>query len=136
MKLNPPNARRSQIKICEKRQTRNVQFFGSCKTRFEFLSQFRKVRNAFECFVTQVQTCLPKTKRVWPMKINMICTVRRISTQCLDLAIFESECSGRIQWTPQCLRSTWTGMWCTHRSSVKYSSWFANGYDHESVFTT
>ena len=50
--------------------------FGSCKTRFEFLSQFRKVRNAFECFVTQVQTRLPKTKRVWPMKINVICTVQ------------------------------------------------------------
>ena len=49
--------------------------FGSCKTRFEFLSQFRKVRNAFDCFVTQVQTCLPKTKCVWPMKINVICTV-------------------------------------------------------------
>ena len=49
--------------------------FGSCKTRFEFLSQFRKVRNVFECFVTQVQTRLPKTKRVWPMKINVICTV-------------------------------------------------------------
>ena len=27
------------------------------------------------CFVTQVQTRLPKTKRVWPMKINVICTV-------------------------------------------------------------
>ena len=51
--------------------------FGSCETRFEFLSQFRKVRNAFECFVTQVQTHLPKTKRVWPMKINVICTVVR-----------------------------------------------------------
>ena len=49
--------------------------FGSCQTRFEFLSQFKKVRNAFECFVTQVQTHLPKTKRVWPMKINVICTV-------------------------------------------------------------
>ena len=49
--------------------------FGSCKTRFEFLSQFRKIRNAFECFVTQVQTRLPKTKRVWPMKIKVICTV-------------------------------------------------------------
>ena len=48
--------------------------FGSCQTRFEFLSQFRKVRNAFECFVTQVQTHFPKTKRVWPMKINVICT--------------------------------------------------------------
>ena len=50
--------------------------FGSCKMRFEFLSQFRKVQNAFECFVTQVQTHLPKTKRVWPMKINVICTVQ------------------------------------------------------------
>ena len=49
--------------------------FGSCQTRFEFLSQFKKVRNAFECFVTQVQTHLPKTKRVWPMKINVICTI-------------------------------------------------------------
>ena len=49
--------------------------FGSCQTRFEFLSQFRKVRNAFEGFITQVQTHLPKTKRVWPMKINVICTV-------------------------------------------------------------
>ena len=47
----------------------------TCQTRFEFLSQFRKVRNAFECFVTQVQTHLPKTKCVWPMKINVICTV-------------------------------------------------------------
>ena len=65
-KLNPPNAHRSQIKICEKRQTKNVQF--------RFLSQFRKVRNAFECFVTQVQTRLPKTKCVWTMKINVICT--------------------------------------------------------------
>ena len=69
--------------------------FGSCQTRLEFLSQFRKVRNAFECFVTellsqfrkvrnafecfvtQVQTHLPKTKCVWPMKINVICTVGR-----------------------------------------------------------
>ena len=49
--------------------------FGSCQTRFEFLSQFRKVRNAFECFVAQVQMQLPKTKRIWPMKINVICTV-------------------------------------------------------------
>ena len=49
--------------------------FGSCETCFEFLSQFRKVRNGFECFVTQLQTRLPKTKRVWPMKINVICTV-------------------------------------------------------------
>ena len=57
--------------------------FGSCKTCFEFLSQFRKVRNAFECFVTQVQTRLPKTKHVWPMKINVICTVQPRPTHIL-----------------------------------------------------
>ena len=55
--------------------------FGSCKTCFEFLSQFRKVRNAFECFVTQVQTRLPKTKRVWPMKIDVICTVLEVALE-------------------------------------------------------
>ena len=56
--------------------------FGSCKTRFEFLSQFRKIRNASECFVTQVQTRLPKTKCVWPMKINVICTVLHHNHNC------------------------------------------------------
>ena len=55
--------------------TRIMCSFRSCQTRFEFLSQFRKVRNAFERFITQVQTRLPKTKCVWPMKINVICTV-------------------------------------------------------------
>ena len=63
--------------------------FGSCQTRFEFLSQFRKVRNVFECFVTQVQTHLPKTKRVWPMKINVICTV-----YAFQLATFHDNISG------------------------------------------
>ena len=60
--------------------------FGSCQTRFEFLSQFRKVRNAFECFVTQVQTHLPKTKRVWPMKINVICSVKMTIVKPQDLS--------------------------------------------------
>ena len=78
MKLNPPKAHRSKF---AKRGKHEMCSFGSCQTRFEFLSQFRKVRNAFECFVTQVQTHLPKTKRVWPMKINVICTVSD-STNC------------------------------------------------------
>ena len=64
--------------------------FGSCQTRFKFLSQFRKVRNAFEGFVTQVQTHLPKTKRVWPMKINVICTVHVyvLAYMCSDRTMF------------------------------------------------
>ena len=34
--------------------------------------------------MTQVQTHLPKTKRVWPMKINVICTVHA----CVANALF------------------------------------------------
>ena len=80
-KLNPPNAHRSQFAKIGKRK---MCSFRSCQTRFEFLSQFRKVRNAFECFVTQVQTRLPKTKCVWPMKINVICTVCLTLWSCID----------------------------------------------------
>ena len=68
--------------------------FGSRQTRFEFLSQFRKVRHAFECFVTQ----LPKTKRSWPMKINVICIVYELvrtkcCTQITDPCIFPTDWS-------------------------------------------
>ena len=71
------HTKRLQITDQNLRKEANAKMcsFGSCQTRFEFLSQFRKVRNAFECFVTQVQTHLPKTKCVWPMKINVICIV-------------------------------------------------------------
>ena len=67
--------------------------FGSCQTCFEFLSQFRKVRNAFECFVTQVQTHLPKIKRLWPMKINVICTVYPMHVKCVTFgeSIYRSD---------------------------------------------
>ena len=81
--------------------------FRSCQTRFEFLSQFRKVRNAFECFITQVQTRLPKTKCVWPMKINVICTVRpgrlsdhqtqRVTTRGNNKKIFKTRARTKIR---------------------------------------
>ena len=69
IKLNPPNAHRSQFLKLGKRKT---WIFGSCQMHFKFLSQFREVLNAFECFLTQVQTHLPKC--IWHMKINVICT--------------------------------------------------------------
>ena len=65
----------SQITDQYLRKEANAKCAVSVHAKREFLSQFRKVRNAFECFVAQVQTQLPKTKRVWPMKINVICTV-------------------------------------------------------------
>ena len=73
-KLNPPNAHRSQIKICEKWHTHNVQF-RFMPNAFRILKPIQKSSKRVECFVTQVQTRFPKTKCVWPMKINVICTV-------------------------------------------------------------
>ena len=54
--------------------------FGSCQTRFEFLSQFRKVRNAFECFVTQVQTQFAKnqTRLAYEDKRDLYCILSHI----------------------------------------------------------
>ena len=59
-KLNPPNAHRSQIKICENRQTTETQNV-----------QFRLMPNAFRI----LKPIQKSSKRVWPMKINVICTV-------------------------------------------------------------
>ena len=53
--------------------------FGSCKTRFELLSQFRKVRNAFECFVTQVQTQL---RLAYEDKRDLYCSCIHIIDSC------------------------------------------------------
>ena len=78
-KLNHPTLTDHRSKFA-KSGTCIMCSFRSCQTRFEFLSQFRKVRNAFEYFITQVQTRLPKTKCVWPMKINVICTVHVLSS--------------------------------------------------------
>ena len=61
--------------------------FGSCQTRFEFLSQFRKVRNAFECFVTQVQTHFAKnhTRLAYEDKRDLYC----IKMKSLALLLYE-----------------------------------------------
>ena len=55
--------------------------FGSCQTRFEFLGQFRKVRNALECFVTQVQTHLQKnqTRLAYEDKCDLYCSCKFFS---------------------------------------------------------
>ena len=47
--------------------------FGSCQTRFEFLSQFRKVRNAFECFVTAVAK--KQTRLTYEDKRDLYCII-------------------------------------------------------------
>ena len=73
MKLNPPNAHRSQIKICEKRQTRNVQFWFM-PNAFRILKPIQKSSNAFECFVAQVQThCKNQTRLAYEDKRDLYC---------------------------------------------------------------
>ena len=64
MKLNPPNAHRSQIKICEKRQTRNVQF-RFMQNAFRILKPIQKsskcvwvFRNTGANAFAKNQTCL------------------------------------------------------------------------------
>ena len=89
--------------------------FRSCQTRFEFLSQFRKVRNAFECFVTQVQTRLPKSKCVWPMKINVICTVatpprREVNGHGASELLGHVCLQGGYEYLPRFLRKLGIGM--------------------------
>ena len=59
--------------------------FGSCQTRFEFLSQFRKVRNAFECFVTQVQTnafAKNQMRLAYEDKRDLYCMCRLLRWSC------------------------------------------------------
>ena len=48
--------------------------FGSCKTRFEFLSQFRKVRNAFECFVGANAFAKNQMRLAYEDKRDLYCT--------------------------------------------------------------
>ena len=84
-KLNPPNAHRSPIKICEKWHTHNVQF-PFMPNAFRILKPIQKSSKREKCFITQVQTRLPKTKCVWPMKINVICTVA-LSIKCIIIGV-------------------------------------------------
>ena len=86
-KLNPPNAHRSQIKICEKRQTQNVQF--------------RFMPNAFRI----LKPIQKSSKRVWVFRntganafsknqMRLACEDKRdfyctcIETACLPISIW------------------------------------------------
>ena len=77
MKLNPPNAHRSQIKICEKRQTRNVHF-RFMQNAFRILKPIQKSSKCVWVFRNTCANAVAKnqTRFIWPMKINVICTVQ------------------------------------------------------------
>ena len=57
--------------------------FGSYQTRFEFLSQFRKVRNAFECFVNTGANAFAKnqTRLAYEDKRDLYCSVVLVLAQ-------------------------------------------------------
>ena len=70
---------------------RNVQF--------RFMQNAFRILKPFECFVTQVQTHLPKTKRVWPMKINVMCTVLKCHEDLTTLETYTTGGGGGAQLT-------------------------------------
>ena len=78
MKLHPPNAHRSQIKIFETRQTQNVNF-RFMPNAFQILKPIQRSSKHVWVFPnTGTKALMPKTKCVWHMKINVICTVSNI----------------------------------------------------------
>ena len=74
--------KRSQIKICEKRQTRNVQF-RFMPNAFRILKPIQKSSKCVWVFRNTGANAF-----AWPMKINVICTVsiQFIKRSCLKYA--------------------------------------------------
>ena len=74
MKLNPPNAHRSQIKICEKRQTRNVQF-RFMPNAFRILKPIQKSSKCVWVFRNTVANAFAKnqTRLAYEDKRDLYC---------------------------------------------------------------
>ena len=95
MKLNPPNAHRSRIKICEKRQTRNVQF-RFMQNAFRILKPIQKsskcvwvFRNTGANAFAKNQTCL-----AYEDKRDLYCshyTTGRQSMNCTNMASYSRQ---------------------------------------------
>ena len=83
MKLNPPNAHRSQIKICEKRQTRNVQF-RFMPNAFRILKPIQKSSKCIWVFRSTGANAFAKnqTRLAYEDKRDLYCTsdIRRPDT--------------------------------------------------------
>ena len=74
MKLNPPNAHRLQIKICEKRQTRNVQF-RFMPNAFRILKPIQKSSKCVWVFRNTGANAFPKnqTRLAYEDKRDLYC---------------------------------------------------------------
>ena len=82
MKQNPPNAHRSQIKMCEKRQMRNVQF-RFMQNALRILKPIQKSSKCVSVFRNTGANAFAKIQMrlasfLISMKINVICTVYAI----------------------------------------------------------
>ena len=75
MKLNPPNAHRSQIKICEKRQRRNVQF-RFMQNAFRILKPIQKSSKCVWVFHNTGANAVAKnqTRLVYEDKRDLYCS--------------------------------------------------------------
>ena len=80
MKLNPPNAHRSQIKICEKRQTRNVQF-RFMPNAFRILKPIQKSSKCVWVFRSTGANAVAKnqTRLAYEDKRDLYCIVSMMS---------------------------------------------------------
>ena len=102
MKLNPPNAHRSPIKICEKRQTRNVQF--------------RFMQNAFR-ILKPIQKSL---KCVWVFRNTGADAFAKNQTRLAYEDKRDLYCSNRSTRRPGHLVAI---DWSTRRQNNKFSFW-------------
>ena len=124
MKLNPPNAHRSQIKMCEKRLTRNVQF-RFMQNAFRILKPIQKsskcvwvfrntganafakiqMRLAYEnkrdLYCIYMYWCLTRTGLYLSMNVILLvwtCCSRIVRCR----AILRSKVVGPVHWGPNC----------------------------------
>ena len=81
MKLNPPNAHRSQIKICEKRQTRNVQF-RFMQNAFRILKPIQKSSKCVGVFRNTGANAFAKnqTRLAYEDKRDLYCNQRTLAS--------------------------------------------------------
>ena len=85
MKLNPPSAHRSQIKICEKRQMRNVQF-RFMQNAFRILKPIQKSSKRVWVFRNTGANAFAKnqTRLAYEDKRDLYCTLNVFKNKSVD----------------------------------------------------
>ena len=105
MKQNPPNAHRSQIKMCEKTQTRNVQF-RFMQNAFRILKPIQKSSKCISVFRNTGANAFAKIQMrlAYEDKRDLYCTPESQKNTCLvsltNIDIYSS--IWLLVWALQC----------------------------------